>query len=118
MYGQHDCLNLFKIKSKTFYYNTLTIVYSFSDDNSSIQSSPWQRDHTWKQTCPSRNISTAMNLYFWKPKKKRCYEKSKIRRKPYAISNEIKNNTNCHESKKKHPKQSLMAIIQILIEKR
>lgn len=35
-----------------------------SDDNSSIQSSPWQRDHCWKQASPRRNISKEMNLFF------------------------------------------------------
>ena len=28
---------------------------SVSDDNSSVQSSPWQRDHSWKQASPRRN---------------------------------------------------------------
>jgi hairless len=38
-----------------------------SDDNSSIQSSPWQRDHCWKQSLPRRNISKEMCLYFHRP---------------------------------------------------
>ena len=33
-----------------------------SDDNSSVQSSPWQRDHCWKQTNPRHNISKEMTF--------------------------------------------------------
>lgn len=35
-----------------------------SDDNSSIQSSPWQRDHSWKQTTPQRNLSKGLTFYY------------------------------------------------------
>lgn len=38
-----------------------------SDDNSSVQSSPWQRDHCWKQTTPRKHISAEMTLYFLRP---------------------------------------------------
>lgn len=37
---------------------------SVSDDNSSIQSSPWQRDHSWKQTTPQRNLSKPLCFYY------------------------------------------------------
>lgn len=40
---------------------------SVSDDNSSIQSSPWQRDHCWKQPSPRRNISKELSLYYCRP---------------------------------------------------
>lgn len=50
---QHNYLN-------SIYFNSLLV----SDDNSSIQSSPWQRDHCWKQASPRRNISKEMNLFF------------------------------------------------------
>lgn len=40
---------------------------SVSDDNSSIQSSPWQRDHCWKQPSPRRNISKELCLHYWRP---------------------------------------------------
>ncbi|KAG8228621.1 hypothetical protein J437_LFUL009326 [Ladona fulva] len=33
---------------------------SVSDDNSSVQSSPWQRDHSWKQGTPRQGISKEM----------------------------------------------------------
>ncbi|KAJ8969920.1 hypothetical protein NQ317_016185 [Molorchus minor] len=48
---------------------TITL-FSVSDDNSSIQSSPWQRDHSWKQTAPCRNISKEMMLTSAKDRKK------------------------------------------------
>lgn len=41
---------------------------SFSDDNSSIQSSPWQREHSWKQQSPRKSISKAMSFYYQRPK--------------------------------------------------
>lgn len=40
------------------------ILSSVSDDNSSVQSSPWQRDHCWKQTHPRRRITTEFNFYY------------------------------------------------------
>lgn len=46
--------------------NESSTSLSFSDDNSSIQSSPWQRDHCWKQTAPRRNISKEMCFYFFR----------------------------------------------------
>lgn len=33
-----------------------------SDDNSSIQSSPWQRDHCWKQTVPRKNVNRELEF--------------------------------------------------------
>ena len=48
----------------------LTIFFFVdSDDNSSIQSSPWQRDHCWKQTQPRHNISKEMVLFFHRPER-------------------------------------------------
>lgn len=40
---------------------------SVSDDNSSIQSSPWQRDHCWKQAAPRRNLSKELAMYYCRP---------------------------------------------------
>ncbi|KAG7297811.1 hypothetical protein JYU34_018554 [Plutella xylostella] len=40
---------------------------SVSDDNSSIQSSPWQRDHCWKQASPRRNISKELTFFYCRP---------------------------------------------------
>lgn len=39
-----------------------------SDDNSSIQSSPWQRDQPWKQSRPRRGISKELSLYYRRPR--------------------------------------------------
>lgn len=38
-----------------------------SDDNSSIQSSPWQRDHNWKQLSPHKNISSDLTFHYYRP---------------------------------------------------
>ncbi|XP_073950240.1 transcriptional corepressor hairless [Choristoneura fumiferana] len=40
---------------------------SVSDDNSSIHSSPWQRDHCWKQQAPRRNLSKELAMYYCRP---------------------------------------------------
>ncbi|KAL1460677.1 hypothetical protein WDU94_012636 [Cyamophila willieti] len=46
---------------------------SVSDDNSSVQSSPWQRDHCWKQSSPRKNICTELEFYLHCPHKSRHY---------------------------------------------
>ncbi|XP_014235342.1 uncharacterized protein LOC106658030 [Trichogramma pretiosum] len=53
---------------------------SVSDDNSSIQSSPWQRDHCWKQSSPRRNISTEFTFYY------RRYPKTQVSVHPRLIA--------------------------------
>ncbi|CRK94877.1 CLUMA_CG008369, isoform A [Clunio marinus] len=58
------------VPRKTFWPPTISTNSSTtfnSDDNSSIQSSPWQRDHCWKQTQPRNNISKEMVLFFHRP---------------------------------------------------
>lgn len=40
---------------------------SASDDNSSIHSSPWQRDHCWKQAAPRRHLSKELAMYYCRP---------------------------------------------------
>ncbi|XP_019880502.2 E3 ubiquitin-protein ligase Hakai isoform X2 [Aethina tumida] len=59
---------------------------SVSDDNSSIQSSPWQRDHSWKQTTPRRNASKQMAMMYWRPRRvsARRGRRSRKRRRPYC----------------------------------
>lgn len=61
-------------------------MFSVSDDNSSIQSSPWQRDHCWKQTHPRRRITTEFNFYYRRnPKTRLCVHPrliAKKRRRP------------------------------------
>lgn len=72
------------ISSKTSIFFPLAV----SDDNSSIQSSPWQRDHCWKQANPRRSISKEMSLYFYRPSSLVLSQKSRAvtklkRRRPY-----------------------------------
>ncbi|XP_023172574.1 protein hairless isoform X1 [Drosophila hydei] len=52
----------------TYPKNENSTSLSFSDDNSSIQSSPWQRDQPWKQTRPRRGISKELSLYYQRPR--------------------------------------------------
>ncbi|CAD7092230.1 unnamed protein product [Hermetia illucens] len=55
--------------NSTYPKNESSTSLSFSDDNSSIQSSPWQRDHCWKQATPRRSISKEMCMFFKRTKK-------------------------------------------------
>lgn len=63
-----------------------------SDDNSSIQSSPWQRDHCWKQTQPRHNISKEMVLFFHRPERLRltseCQKVAQAKRRRPLDKNE------------------------------
>ncbi|CAH0552225.1 unnamed protein product [Brassicogethes aeneus] len=64
---------------------------SVSDDNSSVQSSPWQRDHSWKQTSPRRNQSKEMTMWFWRApggRRGRRGRRSRKRRRPYSTEPE------------------------------
>lgn len=100
-----------------------------------MQSSPWQRDHTWKQTTPTRNASNHMT-FFYKGHSKRKHKCASyhLQRRPYAIihlpSDQISNSerTKCimqgikcnrcvsvHPSVKPH--QGLMQIVQQLWNK-
>ncbi|XP_055305455.1 myosin-G heavy chain isoform X2 [Sitodiplosis mosellana] len=72
--------------------NESSTSLSFSDDNSSIQSSPWQRDHSWKQLSPRKNISKDLNLYYYRPAALALSEASKlvskyVRRQPHSRRN-------------------------------
>uniref|UniRef100_A0A1B0CEZ2 Uncharacterized protein n=1 Tax=Lutzomyia longipalpis TaxID=7200 RepID=A0A1B0CEZ2_LUTLO len=74
-------------------HNTMRNLFQpkVSDDNSSIQSSPWQRDHCWKQLTPRRNISQEMSMLYIRPaslhlsKEGRRLAKVKKRR-PYDVA--------------------------------
>lgn len=62
-----------------------------SDDNSSIQSSPWQRDQPWKQTRPRRGISKELSLYYQRPRHNVLNSRARQaalrkRRRPYELS--------------------------------
>lgn len=79
-------------------FNSSTSIFPSvldSDDNSSIQSSPWQRDHCWKQTQPRHNISKEMVLFFHRPERLRLTVESKKtaqskRRRPLDKNGNIK----------------------------
>ncbi|XP_011647296.1 uncharacterized protein LOC105433605 [Pogonomyrmex barbatus] len=80
----------FPVPKKTFWPPASTIPnrqesstsLSVSDDNSSVQSSPWQRDHCWKQTHPRRRITTEFNFYYRRnPKTRLCAHPRLIARK-------------------------------------
>ncbi|XP_008195936.1 uncharacterized protein H isoform X1 [Tribolium castaneum] len=98
---------------------------SVSDDNSSIQSSPWQRDHSWKQPSPRRNQSKELVFFFWRPKHKRSFSKIRKSRRPYTeivdevgvvnerTSKDEVSNNNC----KSRVRASLLVIVQNLSEK-
>lgn len=70
-------------------------VFLDSDDNSSVQSSPWQRDHCWKQTQPRHNISKEMVLFFHRPERlclsPECQKVAQLkRRRPLDKSGNVK----------------------------
>ncbi|XP_054737536.1 protein hairless [Anastrepha obliqua] len=76
------------VSSLAYSKNESSTSLSFSDDNSSIQSSPWQRDHNWKQLSPRNGISKAMSLCYQRPKsvvltKPALLLARKKRRRPY-----------------------------------
>ncbi|XP_008204857.1 protein hairless isoform X2 [Nasonia vitripennis] len=79
---------------------------SVSDDNSSIQSSPWQRDHCWKQTSPRRNISTEFNFYYRRNPKTRLSAHPRLiarkRRQPLDTCSSL---TQLQESLANHQQQ-------------
>ncbi|KAF5292353.1 hypothetical protein FQA39_LY03387 [Lamprigera yunnana] len=102
---------------------------SVSDDNSSIQSSPWQRDHSWKQTTPRRNLSKEMTFFYYRHRKnKRVWRKCKIRRRPNAIipvdssfvvkSDRTEQNNVCNKvTNKLRVRPAVLTIVQMLIDK-
>lgn len=91
---------------------------SVSDDNSSIQSSPWQRDHSWKQTTPRRGISKEMALFFWRPKRKRRFCRGVKKRRPLSLVEIKEDEIDVTTIKKeKRTKRPLLAIVQSLLEK-
>lgn len=66
-------------------------LHLVSDDNSSIQSSPWQRDQPWKQTRPRRGISKELSLYYQRPRHNVLNSRARQaamrkRRRPYEVS--------------------------------
>lgn len=68
-----------------------------SDDNSSIQSSPWQRDHCWKQTSPQRSSSQETSFLYKRLKGIRFahHLSFRKRRRPFDTS---MNDAKCYTS--------------------
>ncbi|XP_044727741.1 protein hairless [Chrysoperla carnea] len=64
---------------------------SVSDDNSSVQSSPWQRDHSWKQNSPRCNVSSEMTFFYHRPSKLQVPVLRHKRRRPFDSSSNINN---------------------------
>lgn len=59
-----------------------------------MQSSPWQRDHCWKQATPRKNVSSEMTMYYSRPRGSRlspkCYKTARIRlRRPYLLATDV-----------------------------
>ncbi|KAK4884020.1 hypothetical protein RN001_000291 [Aquatica leii] len=99
---------------------------SVSDDNSSIQSSPWQRDHSWKQTTPRRNLSKEMAFYYCHRRNVRVWRKCKNRRRPYAIIPvdntflvvKTERNSVCNKvTNKVRVRPPVLSIVQMLVDK-
>uniref|UniRef100_A0A0A9XNP8 Protein hairless n=1 Tax=Lygus hesperus TaxID=30085 RepID=A0A0A9XNP8_LYGHE len=91
---------------------------SLSDDNSSVQSSPWQRDHCWKQTAPKHDINKLKEFYFFGGKKcKSSVARIKsVRRNPFIhiLSRDSLLET---ASSKSHNRMPLGRILQSLWER-
>ncbi|CAG9807035.1 unnamed protein product [Chironomus riparius] len=92
--------------STTFSKHESSTSLSYSDDNSSIQSSPWQRDHCWKQSRPRPNISKEMTFFYNRPTRLYltgdCQKVSRLmRRRPLHKCGTIKfNDDNIKREKK------------------
>ena len=96
-----------------------------SDDNSSIQSSPWQRDHCWKQTVPRKNVNRGLEFSWVARKRKMRFSSLAIRRKrrrPYDPVkfevDEIFKEDNSSRKFSSNIKRKLIDIIQKLSERR
>ncbi|XP_018327822.1 uncharacterized protein LOC108738752 [Agrilus planipennis] len=108
----------------TTYKQESSTSLSVSDDNSSLQSSPWQRDHSWKQVMPRKSLSKEMSFYYWCPKKLSVSKPRSLRRRR-VISLDYKNvQNNVSDSKcnirkvtKQHRVRSLMSVVQSLIDR-
>lgn len=68
----------------------LNSIISVSDDSSSVQSSPWQRDHYWKQTNPKANQNKELEFYFSRLRCSPKYSSQATRmkgRRPFNLDN-------------------------------
>ncbi|XP_066599813.1 uncharacterized protein H [Prorops nasuta] len=96
---------------------------SVSDDNSSVQSSPWQRDHCWKQANPRRRTSTEFNFYYHRNSKNRLCAHPRLiakkRRRPLdpnmMLLPEIA--ANCTKLSRKSTDTTSGKVLSLIIEK-
>ncbi|XP_046601624.1 uncharacterized protein LOC107223553 isoform X1 [Neodiprion lecontei] len=107
-----DRTTWFPVPKKTFWPPASTTPHrhesstslSVSDDNSSVQSSPWQRDHCWKQAVPRRGISSQLSFYYRRYPKNRLPVHPRLlvkkRRNPHnPVSLTLNTDTNAVVSK-------------------
>ncbi|XP_014290510.1 uncharacterized protein H [Halyomorpha halys] len=92
---------------------------SVSDDSSSVQSSPWQRDHCWKQPNPRPNLGQDLEFYFVRNNRQPVYSYEALklkRRRPFdldTVMEPLLGKTKC----KIMQKESLTSIIRLLWER-
>jgi len=106
-------------------YVKMVKLFAVSDDNSSVQSSPWQRDHCWKQVHPRKDAGRYLT-FFMRPdarlksirRKNMCVLKVK-RRRPLDAS-EIKEDSEAPPSSGENKKlvgverRKLTAVVEML----
>lgn len=79
-------------------FSDLCIASSVSDDNSSVQSSPWQRDHCWKQVHPRKDAGRYLTFFMrpdsrcWMFRRQNLKGMKLKRRRPFDTS-EIKDDS-------------------------
>jgi hairless-like protein len=73
------------------------LIVLVSDDNSSLQSSPWQRDHCWKQATPRQNINKELEFQLMRPNcmRKLRYTSQSVHAKRRKPSEPIQVDHNC-----------------------
>lgn len=69
----------------------MNCIFVVSDDNSSVQSSPWQRDHCWKQASPRHHAARGLEFMISRPRSQRRLKHTpkgvrRKRRRPYDTS--------------------------------
>ena len=115
---------------------TLVFFCTVSDDNSSVQSSPWQRDHCWKQNTPRKGRSVNMQFTmrplgtvrhlrrlstYWRviSRKRRCpYDKSELPvLKIKSEDGEVKSSEVSKQFRKSARLGKLPSIVQTLWDK-
>ncbi|XP_075221407.1 uncharacterized protein LOC142324466 [Lycorma delicatula] len=95
---------------------------SVSDDNSSVQSSPWQRDHCWKQSTPRHHAGRGLEFYMVRPSKLRRLQYSCVlrRKRRRPLDSRLVNLGDCKEINnvtKPKEKTSLAKVITVLWER-